>query len=221
MCGRYTQHHDQTELELRFDLGGSLFPVVPRWNIAPTQPISVITAHGPDSERLLEPMRWGLVPFWAKDIAIGVKMINARSETVAEKPAFRTPIKRRRCLVPADGFYEWDRLTRQPYHFTVDGGALFAMAGIWDEWIAPDGSPLRSVAILTNAANDLVGRIHDRMPLILDRRFESAWLDTGHATVGDLAEAFPGIDAARMEAVPVGRRVGNVSNDDPMLLEPV
>jgi len=221
LCGRFTQHHDQSELELRFDLGGSLFPVVPRWNIAPTQSISVVTAHGPGAERLLEPMRWGLVPFWSKDLSIGVKMINARSETAAEKPAFRTPMKRRRCLVPADGFYEWDRTSRQPYHFTVDHGGLFAMAGIWDEWIAPDGSPLRSVAVLTKAANGLVGRIHDRMPVILDSRYESAWLDSAHFGGEDLSEALLGVDEGRMEAVPVGRRVGNVVNDDPTLLEPV
>jgi putative SOS response-associated peptidase YedK len=218
MCGRFTQHHDQSELESRFGLGGSLFPVEPHFNIAPTQAISVVTAHGPDGERLLEPMRWGLVPFWAKDTSMGARMINARAETVAEKPAFRTPFRRRRCLVPADGFYEWDRKTRQPYHFTVDSGELFAMAGIWDEWIAPDGSPLRSVAVLTTAANAVVAPMHDRMPVILERGCESAWLDVARVGVEDLEPLMAGVSEDRVRAVPVGRRVGNVANDDPGLL---
>ena len=221
MCGRFTQHHDQTELELRFGVGGTLLPVAPRWNIAPSQPVSVVTAHGPEGSRLLEPMRWGLVPFWAKDISIGVKMINARCETVAEKPAFRTPFRRRRCLVPADGFYEWDRGTRQPYHFTVDGGALFAMAGIWDEWTSPDGSPLRSVAVLTTAANSLVGRIHDRMPVILDATMEARWLSEDAPDAVVLESLCAGFPPERMSGASVARRVGNVANDDPGLLEPV
>ena len=221
MCGRFTQHHDQSELEDRFRAIGSLFPLEPHWNIAPGQPVNALVLHGPEGVRLFEPFRWGLVPSWARDESIGNRLINARCETVETKPSFRTAFKRRRCLVPADGFYEWDRGTRQPWHARLRSGEPFAMAGLWEEWIAPDGSPLRTLALLTTEANPLVGRIHDRMPVILKPEYEDAWLAPGElaaATKDLVLRPFP---EESMTLVPVHRRVGRVSEDDAGLLEPV
>lgn len=220
MCGRFTQHHDQTEIEARFHVQGALFDMEPRYNIAPTQPVFAITSHGPGQERLLEPLRWGLVPFWARDTAIGNKLINARCETAAEKPSFRNALARRRCLIPADGFYEWDRTTRQPFHFRRRDGGLFAFAGLWEEWESPDGSPLRTCTVLTTAANSLVGRIHERMPVILPADGEADWLDVARCRPPDLTPFWEPYPESEMQAVAVGRRVGSVANDDPTLLEP-
>ncbi|MFM7321748.1 MAG: SOS response-associated peptidase [Armatimonadota bacterium] len=221
MCGRFTQHHDQSELEARFRAVGSLFPIEPHWNIAPGQPIVALVPHGPEGVRLLEPLRWGLVPSWARDDSIGNRLINARSETAAEKPSFRTALKRRRCLIPADGFYEWERSTRQPWHAHLREGGLFAMAGLWEEWLAPDGSPLRTAAILTTEANPLVAKIHDRMPVILSREDEAAWLAPGELSAEVRERICRPLPAEAMAMVPVHRRVGRVSEDDPALLEPV
>lgn len=220
MCGRFTQHHDQAEIEARFQVQGALFDMEPRYNIAPTQPVFAITVHGPRHERLLEPLRWGLVPFWARDPAIGNKLINARCETATEKPSFRNAIVRRRCLIPADGFYEWDRATRQPFHFRRRDQGLFAFAGLWEEWESPDGSALRTCAILTTEANALVGRIHERMPVILRPDDEAAWLDVARVRPPDLARLWEPYPEEEMEAVAVGKRVGSPANDDPGLLEP-
>lgn len=169
MCGRFTLHHSNDDVVERFGVQGSLFEVTPRYNIAPTQAVAAITGQGPNIERLLEPLQWGLVPFWAKERSIGSKLINARSETVHEKPSFKHALARRRCLVIADGFYEWERTTKQPVHFRVRGGALFAFAGLYEEWHSPDGSALRSCTVLTTQANGLVGRVHERMPVKIGR----------------------------------------------------
>jgi len=220
MCGRFTQHHDQSELEDRFKAIGSLFTIEPRWNVAPGQAIAALVLHEPGNVRLFEPMRWGLVPSWARDVSIGNRLINARCETAAEKPSFRTAMKRRRCLVPADGFYEWDRATRQPWHIRLVGGGLFAIAGVWEEWIAPDGSPLRTAALLTTEANSLVSEIHERMPVILAEDAEEAWLAKGELSVEARSRLFRPFPSKSMEMVPVDRRVGRVSEDDARLIDP-
>lgn len=221
MCGRFTLHHSQGEIAARFEIQGSLFPdLAPRFNVAPTQAIPVITAHGPRLERLLEPMLWGLVPFWAKDTGIGSKLINARSETAHEKPSFKHSLKRRRCLIPADGFYEWERSTKTPRHFRLMGGRLFAFAGLFDEWQSPDGSPLRTCTVLTTSPNPLVAPIHDRMPVILHEEDESAWLDVQSVLPGDLLPFFAPYPESEMDAYIVGKRVGSPANDDPGLLVP-
>ena len=217
MCGRFTQHHDTGAIAVRFGVQGVLFDAVPRYNIAPTQPVSAILAEATTGERFLDLLRWGLVPFWAKDVAMGNKMINARAETAAEKPAFRTPFKRRRCLIPTDGFYEWDKEqgTRQPYHFRRKEGELFGFAGLWDEWNAPDGSPLRTCTILTTSANAIVAPYHDRMPVILrSGDAEAYWLDP-HVTAPDALEPLliPYPDDW-MEAIPVSKRVNSPVNED-------
>lgn len=149
----------------------------PRGNAAPTERMPVVVLS--NDRRVLTGMRWGLVPFWAKDLAIGSRMINARSETVLEKPAFREAIARRRCLVPAGGFYEWQKTPggKRPLRITLPGGDLFAFAGLWAKWKAPDGSTLRTYTILTTEPNEVLRPIHDRMPVILPRDAEDAWLD--------------------------------------------
>ena len=221
MCGRFTLHHSPDQIAARFGVQGSLFPdLTPRFNIAPTQTIPVITAHGPRGERLLEPMLWGLVPSWAKDPGSGARLINARSETAHEKPSFRNALKRRRCLIPADGFYEWERATRVPRHFRLTGGRLFALAGLFDEWLSPDGSPLRTCAILTTGANSLVAPIHDRMPVILSEADEAGWLDVQSVAPADLLPCFAPCPESAMEAYAVGKRVGSPANDDAGLIAP-
>ncbi|MBB6050211.1 SOS response-associated peptidase [Armatimonas rosea] len=222
MCGRFTMHHGPDELMARFDIQGSLFEPTARYNIAPTQPVAAVTAHGPRAERLLEPLHWGLVPFWAKDTAIASKLINARSETVQEKPSFKHALSRRRCLIPADGFYEWDRKTKQPTHFRVRGGELFAFAGLYEEWHAPDGSPLRTCTVLTTEANALVAPIHERMPVILQNPDDEAmWLEVGRYKPLDLPPLFSPFPADQMDAIFVSKRVGSPANDDAELLVPV
>ena len=212
-------HHDQGEVVARFDVQGSLFEPTARYNIAPTQPVAAITAHGLSAERLLEPLLWGLVPFWAKDTAIASKLINARSETVHEKPSFKHALSRRRCLIPADGFYEWDRKTKQPTHFRVRGGELFAFAGLYEEWHAPDGSSLRTCTVLTTQANALVAPIHERMPVILQNKDDEAmWLEVGRYKPADLAPLLSPLPTEQMDAFFVSKRVGSPINDDVQLI---
>ncbi len=177
MCGRFTLRLTPAELQQVFDL--FLEPeVTPRYNIAPTQSIPVIRygEHGNE----LSMMRWGLVPSWAKDIKIGASLINARSETAATKPAFRSAFKRRRCLIPADGFYEWKKTgpkTKQPFRFALQNDRPFAFAGLWETWTSPEGGKLETCTILTTEANSLLQEMHDRMPVILHAGDCAAWLD--------------------------------------------
>ncbi len=230
MCGRFTLHHTLEELEERFAAEGasaSAAEAVPRYNIAPTQDILVVTQNG---ARHLQGYHWGLIPSWAKDPAIGNKMINARAETLAEKPSFRTALARRRCLIPADGFYEWQDATgelpsgkkapRTPMHIRLQGGGLFAFAGLWDEWHAPDGSPLRSCTVITTAPNAVTAPIHDRMPVILRPEDEGLWLDrsvTGASALLPLLAPYP---ADMMEAYAVSRQVNAPTVDEPELIAP-
>lgn len=228
MCGRFTMHHTTDQIADRFGIQQNLFELPERYNIAPQQEIGAVVVESfrpddPEGERALEGFRWGLVPFWAKDPSVGNRMINARAETVAEKPAFRRLLARRRCLIPSDGFYEWDKEggTRQPFHFRLRDGGLFGFAGLWDEWESPDGSPLRTCTILTTAANELVGRVHDRMPVILPRGdAEDHWLDPSVQAADDLLPLLRPYPERDMVAVAVSRRVNTPANDDPSLLAP-
>ncbi len=231
MCGRFTLHHTLEELEERFAaevVTGTNSETELRYNIAPTQDILVVTQNG---ARRLQGYHWGLIPSWAKDPAIGNKMINARAETLAEKPSFRTALQCRRCLIPADGFYEWQDATeglasskkaaRTPMHIRLQDGGLFAFAGLWDEWHAPDGSPLRSCTIITTAPNAVTAPIHDRMPVILRPEDEALWLDR---SVSDAAELLPLLipyPADLMEAYAVSRQVNAPTVDDPACIAPV
>ncbi|MFH1724017.1 MAG: SOS response-associated peptidase, partial [Elusimicrobiota bacterium] len=166
MCGRYTQTADIKTLQRRFGFRAEGAAFAPRYNIAPGQTAPLVVR---DEARRLALMRWGLVPSWAKDPAIGHRMINARSETIAEKPAFRKPFEKRRCLVVADGFYEWRRAGRAkvPVRFVRKDGAPFAFAGLWDRWRVPGETPLDTFTVLTTSANSLVAEVHARMPVIL------------------------------------------------------
>jgi len=214
MCGRFTLATPAPDLQLAFNLDEIPSVYIPRYNIAPTQPVAVITADYPNH---LDHMRWGLVPSWAKDISIGNKLINARGETLLEKPSFRTAAKRRRCLIPADGFYEWDRSKRpsRPYYFQMQGGKPFAMAGLWEIWESAEGDLLKSCTIITTAANSLLGKIHERMPVILPQERGYDWLREYNETL--LAP----IDPEHMTMIPVSKRINSPFADEASLREPV
>lgn len=216
MCGRYTQTADARTLAGRFRLAKLGVDVRPRWNMAPGQEGPVAFVEG---GRRLGLYRWGLIPAWAKDPTIGSKMINARAETAADKPAFRGPFQRRRCLVPADGFYEWRKAgkAKVPVRFTRADGAPFAFAGLWDEWTSTEGSVVRSYSVLTTEPNPLVAAVHDRMPVILTEAGEDAWLDPG-AKTSELRTLLVPYDAAGMRAQDASARVNAARNDDPSLL---
>lgn len=216
MCGRFTLFTDPELLAERFQASLPADELRPRYNAAPTQQLPVILNDGPPAIQLLQ---WGLVPFWAKDPAIGSRMINARCETLTEKPAFRAAFKKRRCLVLADGFYEWQKTPdgKQPMRITLAAGEPFAMAGLWENWNAPDGSLLRTFTIITGEPNELVAPIHNRMPAILLPEHEAIWLDNAAepAIWQDILRPYP---AERMTAYPVSRRVNFVGNDDAELV---
>lgn len=221
MCGRFTLHHSVEEVAERFQTQQTLFDFPARYNIAPMQPVAVITqnAYG-DGVRALEAYRWGLVPAWAKDDAIGAKLINARVETLLEKPSFKHALKRRRCLIPADGFYEWKQDDKQktPHYIRFRDDRLWAFAGLWEEWNGPGDAPLRTCTIITGPPNPLLSTLHHRMAVILHPEVESAWLDPqmGAEEALSLLQTFPDTE---LEAFPIGKRVGNVVNDDASLIE--
>jgi putative SOS response-associated peptidase YedK len=220
MCGRYTVSNPGEILpEL---LGSEESPaVVARYNLAPSQEAPVVVA-GEDGSRRLVMMRWGLVPHWAEDPEIGRRMINARSETAAEKPAFRDSFKRRRCIVAADGFYEWQKVPggKQPYLIRLDGGAPFGFAGLWDRWHGPRGRVLETFTILTTTPNELVAPIHDRMPVLLGQEARGDWL-ARDAQPAELASIFEPYPAGAMEAFHVSNFVSNPANDSLECLQPV
>ena len=220
MCGRFTLRHSADQLAARFDVQENALDVEPRYNIAPSQPVVAVTQ--PDGARHLEAMKWGLVPFWAKDPAIGNRMINAKAETVAEKPAFKHAFQRRRCLIPADGFYEWKKLRdgKQPMLIHRKADDLFAFAGLWEEWKDPDGVPLRTCTILTVAPNGLLSTIHDRMPAILAPEDEALWLDTSVKDPNRVLGVLRPYPDEPLEAYAVSRRVNAPTFDDPSLVEP-
>lgn len=220
MCGRFTLYHTPDEVAARFE-ASDVLETEARYNIAPTQNVAVVTQNG---ARQLENYHWGLIPSWAKDPAIGSRMINARAETLAEKPSFRTALTRRRCLIPADGFYEWQAAPegtkggKTPTYLHRKDSALFAFAGLWDEWHAPDGSPLRSCTIITTTPNSVAAPIHDRMPVILRPEDEAFWLDTGVSDTRDLHSLLAPYPPEYMESYPVSRRVNVPVTDDAELL---
>lgn len=226
MCGRYT-------LLKLVDLT-DYFPWVerpptemePRYNIAPTQPILAATNQPtPDGRYHFELLRWGLIPSWAKDVSIGNRMINARAETLAEKPAFRTAARVRRCLIPADGFYEWRKDfdgSKTPMRIHLKDHEPFAFAGLWEEWRNPDtGDPLRSCTIITTSPNELMESIHDRMPAILRKEDQQHWLKPGPMPPEEMMAMLRPYPADEMEASPVGRFVNNPRNEGPQCVESI
>jgi putative SOS response-associated peptidase YedK len=213
MCGRFTLRTPLAVLaqQFQFDLDNALqLPL--RYNIAPTQDVAAVRMV--DGKRKLALLRWGLIPSWAKDTKIASSTINARADTVATKPAFRTAYKRRRCLVLADGYYEWLRVgkAKQPYLYEVDGGKPFALAGLWEQWGDKESAPLESCSVITTDANKLAQEIHDRMPVILDPVDYDAWLNPESGDVAYLLDQFP---ADRMTVRPVSTFVNNARNQGP------
>lgn len=221
MCGRFTLTNPAKLTDAnRFKLTIVPFGLKPRFNIAPSQQAPVILNESPGQLTL---SRWGLIPSWANDPKIGYKMINARAETAAEKPAFRGPFKHKRCLVIADGFYEWRREGKHktPYWMSLKSGDVFAFAGLWDAWQEPGSQePLTSFTIITMAPNALLKPIHDRMPVILKRKDEPAWLDSrlSLSSAQELLKPYPALE---MQAREVSEMVNSPTNDAPELLRPL
>lgn len=221
MCGRFTQSQSGETIAKTFQL--SVVPdVTPSYNIAPTQGVATVWQPATQSERQLRVLRWGLIPSWAKDGAIGAKLINARAETVAEKPSFRSAFKQRRCLVLADGFYEWQRREgkKQPFYFHLQNHEPFAFAGLWERWQDPAGEPIVSCTILTTEANKLVKPIHDRMPVILAPDAYAAWLNLD-TTPDHLQALLHPYNSAAMVAYPVSPHVNKPSHNSPDCLQPL
>ena len=223
MCGRYRLSRRKQIIEEYFDTAPWDDEWNPRFNIAPTQPIPVIRQHPKEPVRQISLMKWGLIPHWAKDPSIATNTINAKSETAADKPTFRDPLKYRRCLIPADGFYEWKRTgaAKQPYCFEVNSGELFAFAGLWDGWRDPSGQWVKSCSILTTTPNAVTLAIHDRMPVILDRDRHDLWLDPRMTNVEVVSEMLKPYDARLMRSHPISTRVNHVANDDEDCSRPV
>ncbi|MCO6452217.1 MAG: SOS response-associated peptidase [Caldilineales bacterium] len=221
MCGRFSLTSSAEELATLFDLDAAP-ELPPRYNIAPTQLVAAVRFNSDSGQREMTLFRWGLIPFWSKDLAIGSRLINARSETVAEKPAFRAAFKSRRCLIPASGFYEWQKQNggKQPHLIGMEDGKPFAMAGMWEHWEGGDGSIIESCTILTTTANKMIERVHNRMPVILDRQDFSDWLDPATAT-GILHHLLRPYPAEEMMAYPVSTIVNSPVNDVPACVEPL
>ena len=224
MCGRYSlKPVDPAQLRARFPIGESLEITPPYYNITPTSEVLAVTTDR-DGRPRGEHLRWGLVPNWAKDTKVGFKMINARAETLAERPAYRGAFERFRCPIPADGFYEWQTVVsesrKQPFHITRSDGALFAFAGLWSVWHRGEPEELRSCTIITTAANSAVAAVHDRMPVILPRESEQLWL-SHDAPLGELEGLLRGLPAEAMALRPVGPAVNDARYDGPeCLLDP-
>ena len=218
MCGRYTLKTPASVLTELFDIEEAPSSVTPSYNIAPTQRVATVLSE--NGKRKLEMLRWGLVPSWADDPEIGNRMINARAETVAEKPSYRKAFRKSRCLVLADGFYEWQKTesSKQPFHIRMKDESPFAFAGLWESW--DNGEEIRSCTIITTNANDVVGGVHNRMPVILQPEDYEMWLDPDFDEREPLTSLLKPFPADAMEAYPVSRRVNKPSNNEPGCIEP-
>jgi putative SOS response-associated peptidase YedK len=218
MCGRFTLTLDPGELQEKLDLGPFLEMYQPRYNIAPTQPVSVVRDG---ASRAIEQFRWGLIPSWAKDMDIGNRMINARAETLIEKPSFRNLIKRKRCLILADGFFEWSvqdpAKGKVPFYFQVDDGEPFTFAGLYDEWKPPEGEKVFSCTIITCAPNELVNSYHNRMPVILGKEKRWKWIEEGLPIDPALNMLLP-YPAEEMSVRQVSKAINSPQNDSPDIL---
>jgi putative SOS response-associated peptidase YedK len=228
MCGRYTSTSNPADLAAYFDVDEIVATDLgDRYNVAPTDEVYAVAASK-EGERRLGTFRWGLVPFWAKDLSVGARMINARAESVLEKSAFRRPFERRRCIVPADGFYEWEavegRKQKQPWYIRRRDGDVLAFAGLWDAWRPVKGSDdgrVVSCSIITTTANRSLAPIHDRMPVVLPPSAWASWLDPTNEAVDQLHRLLVPAPDDLLELVAVGTAVSNVRNDGPELIEPV
>ncbi len=220
MCGRYTLKTNGSRVASLFELFNEP-ELEARYNIAPTQQIPVVLEESYADGRTLEMMHWGLIPSWADDPSIGARTINARAETVAEKPSYRSAFKRRRCLVVADGFYEWKKTAdgKQPYYLRLGSGEPFGFAGLWESWSMEGGEELRSATIITTEPNEVAAEVHNRMPVILPRDLYDAWLDPDNDDRKELLSMLSPYPAGEMETYPVSKRVNRPANDEPGVLE--
>jgi putative SOS response-associated peptidase YedK len=224
MCGRFVQKSPLHTIQQFFDAETELLDRVPNYNVAPTQQIISIVKHG--NKNRMETLHWGLVPFWARDISMGPGMINARAETVAEKPGFRNAFKKRRCLIPADGFYEWkgEKGDKQPYYITGDSAGPFAFAGLWEKWTDkehPEETVYKSCTIITTAARGSIGEIHQRMPVVLSPEFYEKWLKTDNQDPKALAIILQEGMVFDFKYHPVSKLVNAVKNNNPSCIEPM
>lgn len=214
MCGRFAIQVPGEELAAHFNLK-AIPEIEPRYNIAPSQQVNIV--KGISGEFILSSARWGLIPHWAKDEKIGYKLINARAETVSEKPSFRSAFKQRRCLIPASGFYEWKKVgsQKQPYYFQLKGSPVFAMAGLWETWKSSTGETVESFTIITTEANDIVSQIHNRMPVIIPREGYNKWFSLENA------ELLKPYKASAMISYPVNQLVNNPRNNGPECIQEI
>jgi len=221
MCGRFALYRGLEEIKEAFQVQQVSADLEPSYNVAPTQDVAVVVQR-PEGVSL-EKMRWGLIPFWAKDPGIGSRMINARSETVHEKPSFKRPLKNRRCLVVADGFYEWQKVdgTKIPTFIRLKSQRPFGFAGLYDVWKPPDGEAITSCTIITTDANPFLQPIHNRMPVILPRPQEALWLDPAIQNVDELLSILTPYPAEEMEAYAVSRLVNSTQNNTPECIQPL
>jgi putative SOS response-associated peptidase YedK len=220
MCGRFAQRTDSKKLAKTFGVA-EIPDLKPRYNIAPTQDILAVY-QSPDGP-LMTFYKWGLIPSWAKDTSIGARLINARSETVAEKPAFRQAFKQRRCIIPADGFYEWQKREgrKQPFFFQMRDESPFGFAGLWDRWEGGEGSAIESCTILTTEANDLLRPVHDRMPVILHPEEYSLWLESDERELKLLKELLRPYPSSEMSGHPVSTSINSPRSQGAELIEQI
>lgn len=219
MCGRFTLRTPAERVKREFQLKEAP-SIEARFNIAPTQGVLAIRQLSDGSEAAT--LKWGLIPSWAKDASIGAKLINARSETASEKPSFREAFKRRRCIIPADGFYEWQRTggRKQPFYFHLKDESLFGFAGLWDRWRSPDGEVLETCSILTTEANAVLSKVHDRMPVILDPQAYDLWLDEDVRKQDLRKELLRPFPASEMTCYPVSTAINNPRHQGAALTHP-
>jgi putative SOS response-associated peptidase YedK len=229
MCGRMVLTRSVAEIAESFGAVAALIELAPRYNVAPSLDIPVVRAGvdgASEGERAIALLRWGLVPSWAKDASIGNRMINARSETAAEKPSFRAALRRRRCLVPADGFYEWAKPAEKgerktPHYFRTRNGAMMAMAGLWETWTDGEtGEVIESCTLLTTESNSAVRPVHDRMPVLLERRDYALWLDPDVREAERVVSLLVPSPPDQLEDIVVSEQVNSPRNDDPSCIAP-
>jgi putative SOS response-associated peptidase YedK len=222
MCGRYTLKTPVERISEKFQFP-QVIPLKPRYNIAPSQPVAVVRLLPDDTDRKLAMLRWGLLPAWVKEPTKVQQPINAKAQTAAEKPMFRDAFKRRRCLVPADRFYEWkqDGGRKQPVYIHLKDGEPFAIAGLWEHWEGQDGEVIESCTLLTTEPNDMLAPIHNRMPVILDPKDYARWLDPGLQEADGVKPLLRPYPSDLMTAYSISLRVNNPKNDDSQCLEPL
>lgn len=221
MCGRFASMTSPEAMRRIFGTKNATPDFLPRYNLAPTQDMLVVRYNSESGERCLDIVKWGLIPSWAADPRVGAKLINARAETVADKPSFRDSFNRRRCLIPADAFYEWRQGGRpkQPYAITRKHGGLLVFAGLWSNWRDPAGQWIRTAVVITTTANDVISVLHDRMPAVLGEKDWATWLGETPAPPDELQSLLKPLPSHEIEIYPVGTGVNRTANDGPWLLE--